>query len=162
MFIRINSRHFSKSMYWDTVSLHLNLTRCSCKIADSSTRPPVRMPFPPRLPQGLSVHLQWCWYSIMMLVLVEEKVESVNFWQIYSTVAGEFSHVNIGSVRDPETNYWYSDLLINIWKMFNLGTDDLAVKPNIPHKSLLQWFCSNALRDNIGVITFDPWGFGGC
>ena len=25
--------------------------------------------------------------------------------------------------------------------MFNLGTDDLAVKPYIPHKSLLQWIC---------------------
>ena len=34
--------------------------------------------------------------------------------------------------------------LINIWQMFNLGTSDLAVKPNIPHKSLLQ-FVANAL-----------------
>ena len=31
--------------------------------------------------------------------------------------------------------------LINIWPMFNLGIDDLAVKPYIPHKSLLQWIC---------------------
>ena len=28
--------------------------------------------------------------------------------------------------------------LINIWQMFNLATDNLAVKPYIPHKSLLQ------------------------
>ena len=39
----------------------------------------------------------------------------------------------------------YSDLLINIWQMFNLGTDDLAVKPYIPHKSLLQWICCKCL-----------------
>ena len=31
------------------------------------------------------------------------------------------------------------------WQMFNLGTDDLAVKPYIPHKSLLQWICFKCL-----------------
>ena len=29
-------------------------------------------------------------------------------------------------------------LYINNPRMFNVGTDDLAIKPNIPHKSLLQ------------------------
>ena len=37
--------------------------------------------------------------------------------------------------------------LINIWQKFNLGTDDLAVKPYIPHRSE---FVANALCDNIG------------
>ena len=36
--------------------------------------------------------------------------------------------------------------LINIWQMFSLGTSDLAVKPYIPHKSLLQMPC---------LITYD-------
>ena len=30
-------------------------------------------------------------------------------------------------------------------KMFNVATDDLAVKPYIPHKSLLQWICCKCL-----------------
>ena len=47
--------------------------------------------------------------------------------------------------------YWVKDFmkshlpLINIWQMFNLDTDDLAVKPHIPHKSLLQWICCKCL-----------------
>ena len=35
--------------------------------------------------------------------------------------------------------------LINIWRMFNLAIDDLAMKPYIPHKSLLQWICCKCL-----------------
>ena len=35
--------------------------------------------------------------------------------------------------------------LINIWQMFSLGTFDLAVKPYIQHKSLLQWICCKCL-----------------
>ena len=35
--------------------------------------------------------------------------------------------------------------------MFNLGTDNLAVKPYILHKSLV----ANALRDEVGMIIFD-------
>ena len=35
--------------------------------------------------------------------------------------------------------------LINIWQMFNLAIDNLAVKPYIPHKSLLQWICCKCL-----------------
>ena len=34
--------------------------------------------------------------------------------------------------------------------MFNLATDDLAVKPYIPHKVYYNEFDVNALRDNIG------------
>ena len=38
--------------------------------------------------------------------------------------------------------------------MFNVGTDNLAVKPYIPQKSLLQ-FVTNVLLDNMGMIIFD-------
>ena len=31
--------------------------------------------------------------------------------------------------------------LINIWQMFNVAMDNLAVKPDISHKSLLQLCC---------------------
>ena len=41
----------------------------------------------------------------------------------------------------------FSRDLINIWQMFNLETDDLAVEPYIPH---------------MGMIIFDLWGCGGC
>ena len=34
--------------------------------------------------------------------------------------------------------------------MFNLASDDLAVKPYIPHKVYYNEFVVNALRDNIG------------
>ena len=35
--------------------------------------------------------------------------------------------------------------LINNRRMFNGATDDLAEKPYIPHKSLLQWICCKCL-----------------
>ena len=41
------------------------------------------------------------------------------------------------------------------------GTDDLAVKPYIPHKSYFNEFVANALRDNMGMIIFDLRGCGG-
>ena len=44
--------------------------------------------------------------------------------------------------------------LINIWQMFNLATEDLHVKPYIPHKS---WE-----SENIGIVIFDLRGHGGC
>ena len=37
------------------------------------------------------------------------------------------------------------NLLINNRRMFNVGIDDLAEKPYIPHKSLLQWICCKCL-----------------
>ena len=40
--------------------------------------------------------------------------------------------------------------------MFNLATDDLAVKPYIPHKNVyFNEFVANVLRDNMGMIIFD-------
>ena len=38
-------------------------------------------------------------------------------------------------IWDPENN------IKRISSMFNVAIDDLAVKPYIPHKSLLQWIC---------------------
>ena len=35
------------------------------------------------------------------------------------------------------------------------GTDDLVIKPYIPHKSSFNEFVANALHDNIGMIIFD-------
>ena len=35
--------------------------------------------------------------------------------------------------------------LINNRRMFNVGIDDLVVKPYISHKSLLQWICCKCL-----------------
>ena len=35
--------------------------------------------------------------------------------------------------------------IIYIWQMFNVPIDDLAVKPYIPRKSLLQWICCKCL-----------------
>ena len=68
-----------------------------------------------------------------------------------------------------KTNKWDADSyrnkldnLINIWQMFNVETDDLAKKPYIPHKSLLQWIVANVLRDNIDIVIFDLRGHGGC
>ena len=46
--------------------------------------------------------------------------------------------------------------------MFNAAIDDLAMKPYIPHKSLLQWICCKVLRDTIGIAIFDLRGHGGC
>ena len=40
---------------------------------------------------------------------------------------------------------WRKENLINIWQMFNIDIDDLAVKPYILHKSLLQWICCKYL-----------------
>ena len=40
-------------------------------------------------------------------------------------------------------------ILINIWQMFNLATDNLTVKPYIQPKSLLQRIVANTLRANI-------------
>ena len=45
--------------------------------------------------------------------------------------------------------------------MFNVATDELAVKPYIPHKSLLQLTLINALSDNIDIVTFGLCGYGG-
>ena len=36
-------------------------------------------------------------------------------------------------------------ILINNRRLFNVEIDDLAEKPYIPHKSLLQWICSKCL-----------------
>ena len=38
--------------------------------------------------------------------------------------------------------------------MFNVATDDLAVKPYFYFNE----FVANALRDNIGILNFDLWG----
>ena len=40
-------------------------------------------------------------------------------------------------------HYWLKSM--NTWQMFNFGTDDLAVKPYIPPKSLIQWICCKCL-----------------
>ena len=45
--------------------------------------------------------------------------------------------------------------------MFNVGTDNLAVKPYIPQKSLLQ-FVTNVLHDYMGMTILDLRGCGGC
>ena len=50
--------------------------------------------------------------------------------------------------------------LINNPKMFNVETDDLALKPYIPHKKNFYEFVANVLRDNIGILIFDLHG--GC
>ena len=42
-------------------------------------------------------------------------------------------------------NSWTEHNLINNRRMFNHVTDDLAEKPYIPHKSLLQWICCKCL-----------------
>ena len=43
--------------------------------------------------------------------------------------------------------------LINNPRMFNLATDDLAMKPYIPHKI----FVANVLPDNIGIVISRSW-----
>ena len=47
------------------------------------------------------------------------------------------------------TMIWFSEKMLissnNIWQLFNLDIDDLAVKPYIPHKSLIQWICCKCL-----------------
>ena len=43
--------------------------------------------------------------------------------------------------------------------MFNFETDDLAMKPYIPH---FNEFVAIVLRDNIGILIFDLRGHGGC
>ena len=45
--------------------------------------------------------------------------------------------------------------------MFNLRTDDLAVKPYIPHKCYFNEFVVNVMRDVIGIVIFDLRGHGG-
>ena len=50
--------------------------------------------------------------------------------------------------------------LINNPKMFNLETDDLALKPYIPQKKYFYEFVANVFRDNIGILIFDLDG--GC
>ena len=45
--------------------------------------------------------------------------------------------------------------LINNPRMFNVGIANLAKKPYIPHKSLLNEFVSDVLRDDIGIIIFE-------
>ena len=42
--------------------------------------------------------------------------------------------------------------------MFNLETDDLALKPYIPQKKYFYEFVANVLRDNIGILIFDLHG----
>ena len=44
--------------------------------------------------------------------------------------------------------------------MFNLETDDLALKPYIPQKKKFYEFVANVLHDNIGILIFDLHG--GC
>jgi hypothetical protein len=48
--------------------------------------------------------------------------------------------------------------------MFNLGTDDLAVKPDHTSQTRLYFdeFVANALLVNMGMIIFDLQGCGGC
>ena len=41
--------------------------------------------------------------------------------------------------------------------MFNAATDDLAIKPYILTKVYFNEFVANALRDNTGMIIFDPF-----
>ena len=53
-------------------------------------------------------------------------------------------------IVNPNSTYvcmyvWGKFNLINIWQMFNLATDDLAVKPYIQQKSLLQLICYKCL-----------------
>ena len=55
-------------------------------------------------------------------------------------------------VQEQFGNFFY---LINNRRMFNVEIDDLARKPYIPHKNLLNEFAANALRDNIGIVIFD-------
>ena len=50
------------------------------------------------------------------------------------------------------------NLLINNGRMFNVGIDDLAKKPYIPHNE----FVANVFRDDIGIVIFDFTGYGGC
>ena len=50
----------------------------------------------------------------------------------------------------------YGVYLINIWHMLNLGTDNLAVKPYIPHQSLFQWICCKCLAWQHGHYYFWP------
>ena len=51
-------------------------------------------------------------------------------------------------------------IFLIIQKMFNLETDDLALKPYIPQKKYFYEFAANVLRDNIGILIFDLHG--GC
>ena len=46
--------------------------------------------------------------------------------------------------------------------MFNGTIEDLAMKPYIPNKSLLNEFVANVLPENIGIVIFDLRGDGGC
>ena len=55
---------------------------------------------------------------------------------------------------------YYWNILSIIQKMFNLETDDLALKPYIPQKKYFYEFVANILRDNIGILIFDLHG--GC
>ena len=52
---------------------------------------------------------------------------------------------DLGTIFFQFCTHYFFQVCINIWQMFNLGTDNLAVKPYIPHKSLLQWICCKCL-----------------
>ena len=49
--------------------------------------------------------------------------------------------------------------LINNQRMFNVGIDDFHTSCT---KVYFNEFVANALRDNMGIIIFDLWSYGGC
>ena len=68
--------------------------------------------------------------------LKEAKVEVKEFVDYLKTPE---KYKELGA-KPPKVGY-----LINIWQMFNVAIDDLAVKPYIPHKSLIKWICCKCL-----------------
>ena len=75
---------------------------------------------------------------------------SYSAWGVYIIQRIWPVHTNKKPWREPsipflQIHLCQQDNLVNIWLMFNGAIDNLAVKPFIRHKSLLQWICCQHL-----------------
>ena len=85
---------------------------------------------------------------------LEERIKNLDFMTMlisficFVTFASIYWTVLWGIPSMDEKISFWTEInlnLINNWRMFNGATDDLAEKPYIPHKSLLQWICCKCL-----------------
>ena len=83
-------------------------------------------------------HFKWVYFRFR---IISTKVLPCNAYTYYLLC---LTLIYICSLNCDVTGFT-GRYLFNIWQMFNVAIDNLAVKPYIPNKSLLQRICWNCL-----------------